>query len=68
MRRYDMELYEGIEIVKVMKPGSRAIGVMGMYWNYEIHMNEYGDVCWHDGVVVGLDRYFLSTKWLLKQK
>ncbi len=60
-----MEIYNGLEIAAIMKPFDKAICYAGTYRNYVIEMSEWGDICWTNGQVVGLDRWYIYGKWKL---
>lgn len=63
-----MDIYEGLDVAKLMQPGDSAVCVTGTYRDYSITMNDWGDVCWSNGEVIGLDRYFINAKWKLLKK
>ncbi|TVY09850.1 hypothetical protein [Paenibacillus cremeus] len=58
-------LLSGLDTARTLRRGQRAIGVNGIYHNYIIKKDEYGDVLWDNGEIVGLSRFFIESQWKL---
>jgi hypothetical protein len=63
------DIYDALSLVAAMEKGDTAICIMANWRDYEVFMNEWGDLCWTGGGerIVSLDRYFINSKWKLKK-
>jgi hypothetical protein len=58
-----IKLYYGLDVAGMLRRGQKAVGVDGIYHDYIIKMDEYGDIRWSNGEIVGLNRFFMISQW-----
>jgi hypothetical protein len=55
--------YSGLEVAALLEKNQKAVCVAGNYVGYIITKNEYGDIIWGNGEIVGLGRFYIESKW-----